>query len=159
MMQVIADQSHAPLFAAFLDGRMPEPIELDLQRTRFIALVDVPEDRPATLDDILTVCALNRWTPHTCEATLASSGAKRQKATREYITAVFDFVFNHAGRSRLITHVAVDNEKSIAVQHMLGMKQEAVLRDHFGEDRNAVLFGLTKRDWLAGPWALQADEA
>ncbi len=151
-LKVIADQSHAALFAAFLDARMPAPIELDLDRTRFIALVDIPEDRPATIGDILTVCALNRWTPHTCEATLASSGGKRQKATREYITTIFDFVFNHAKRSRLITHVAVENEKSIAVQHMLGMKQEALLRDHFGEDQDALLFGLTKREWLAGPW-------
>lgn len=155
--KIITDQRFQPVLLEWLDERCPSVAETE-GTIYTIAYVDAPEDDIARVEDVLTVCALTRWTTHTCEATLATNGAKRAKASREYIWTIFDYVFNKAGRSRLVTHVAVDNHKSIAVQHMLGMKQVAVLEDYFGEGKDVIQFGLTKRQWQKGPWATKEQE-
>lgn len=149
---IVISQAFKPQFVQWLSDRCPgfDQVEGTIHT---LALIDANEGDVMREEDVLTVCALSRWTPGSCEATLASNGAKRAKASREYIWTIFDYVFNKAGRSRLYTFVGVDNEKSIAVQHMLGLKQEALLRDHFGEGKDALLFGITKTDWQNGPWA------
>jgi hypothetical protein len=122
---------------------------INANEARCIAYVQVADG----VEEVLTVCALSRWTLGSCEASLASNGTKQAKASRQYIWTIFDFAFNHAGKTRMHTFVATDNHKSIAVQNMLGLKQEAVLKDHFGEGKDALLFGITKADWQKGKWA------
>lgn len=152
MSKVITDQKYTPLFVRWLDERCPGFGSVE-GTIHTIAFVDPQPDNIARQEDVLTVCALSRWTPHSCEATLASNGAKRAKASREYIWTIFNHVFNVHGRSRLYVFVGVENAKSIVIQAMLGLTQEAVLRDHFGEGKDALLFGITKTQWLAGQWA------
>jgi RimJ/RimL family protein N-acetyltransferase len=152
---VITDQARCAEFCEWLyqHGGVNAPLNVAEARTLAYALV-----HDDGTEEILTVCALTRWKPHSCEASLASDGSKRSKASREYIWTIFDYVFRFAGRSRLETYVAVDNHKSIAVQYMLGLKQEAQLEDHFGEGKDALLFGITQRQWQKGPWASQEQE-
>jgi hypothetical protein len=149
---IVTNQRFQPLLMQWLEQRCPGVLGIE-GTVHAIAYVDAEVSAPCREEDVLTVCALSRWTPHTCEATLASNGAKRAKASREYIWTIFDYVFNQAGRSRLYTFVGVDNDKSIAIQLMLGLRQEAVLSDHFGEGKDGLLFSITKSQWLAGPWA------
>lgn len=157
MGMIVTDQRWQPQLLGWLNDRCPGVKDIE-GTIRTLAYVDAQPDAVASPDDILTVCALSRWTQHTCEATLATNGAKRAKASREFIWTVFDYVFNHAGRSRLYTFVQTDNVKSIAVQQMLGLQQEAILADHFGPGKDAALFGITKAQWLAGPWAKADDQ-
>ena len=121
--------------------------------TRTIAYVDTTAESYTPGDEILTCTVFSRWTPHTCEVSLATNGSKQSKASRTYIFTIFDYVFNHAGKSRFYTFVGVDNEKSIILQQMLGLNLEARLADHFGEGKDAFLFGITKRQWQQGKWS------
>lgn len=152
MSKIIVDQRFAPALLKWLDERCPGVAKLE--GTQYLlAFVKPQEDDIAREEDILCVCALNRFTEHTCEATLATNGSKQSKANREFIWTIFNYVFNVAGLSRFNTIVSVDNEKSIAVQHMLGLTVDCVLKDQLGEGKDAYLFSLTKREWLAGKWA------
>ena len=76
MSKVITSQHFAPSLINWLAQRCPgfEEVEGPIHT---IAFVDPRPDNVAREEDVLTVCALSRWTPHTCEATLATSGAKR----------------------------------------------------------------------------------
>jgi RimJ/RimL family protein N-acetyltransferase len=159
MSKVITDQK---LAAALLEW-MAEEFKVQLGNewmpptdARTIAFINPEPDNIARKQDVIAVCALSRWTTHTCEATLATSEIQHLKANREFIWTIFDYVFNHAGKSRMYTFVHVKNLKSIAVQKKLGMSQDAVLADHFGEGEDAVLFGITKKQWLSGRWGSRA---
>jgi RimJ/RimL family protein N-acetyltransferase len=147
---VVTDQRWAPLFSQWLSERFTGEVRLDPTTTRFIAYVLEGESEP----EILTVAAFSNWQRGSVEVTLATDGSKRQKASRAFIYTCFDFAFNHCGKSRLSCHSRVDNIKSHAVQEMLGLTRVALLKDHYGEDEDAYLYGITKREWLAGPWAL-----
>lgn len=149
MLHVVTDQKYAPGFCEWLAERCPGA-NLPPSTTHTIACVSEAEDGNV---EVLAVCALSNWQAGSVECTVATDGSKRQKASREFIWTCFDYAFNFAGKSRIACHSRIDNFKSHAVQEMLGLKRVAVLKDHYGEDQDAVLYGITKREWLAGPWA------
>lgn len=146
---IVVDQTHAPFFCAWLAQHCPGA-NLDPSVARTIAYVLEHDDGT---HDVLAVCALSNWQAGSVEATVATDGSKRQKASRDFIFTTFDYAFNFAGKSRISCHSRTDNVKSHAVQEMLGLKKIALLEDHYGEGQDAFLYGITKRQWLAGPWS------
>lgn len=149
---IVTDQHWQPAFVEWLDRYCPGFKNVEGRVITF-AYVDAEPDAPAQEEDVLTVIALSRWTANTCEVTVATNGAKKPKATRKLIWTVFDYVFNVANCSRLYAFCSVDNDKSIAVQENLCLTREARLADHYGEGKDAFLYGITKAQWLNSRWA------
>ena len=145
-LSVVTDQRYAPLFRDWLTKQFGPHFEDD--SNRFIASVIQGE----TDFEICGVTALNKWGAHTCEAHAASDGSKRQKIDRKYIWTVFDYAFRHAGKNCLLTHVATENVKSIALQHLLGLKHIGHIEGYYGEGKDAELFAITRQQWLDGKW-------
>lgn len=142
---VITDQRWAPLFSTWLADRFSGEVELDPTSTRFIAYV--------LGDQIVTVAAFSKWQRGSVELTVATDGTAPRKASRAFVFTLFDYAFNYAGKTCITAHSRVSNVKSHKVQEAVGFKRLALLKDYYGEDDNAYLYGLTKREWLAGRWA------
>jgi RimJ/RimL family protein N-acetyltransferase len=151
---VLSDQAN-PYFCDWLTKRLNNEFSFPPEQVRTVGYVETDDGKSFREDQILAVTAFHNWQPHSCEVSLASSGEKKQKASREYIWHCFHFVFDVAGKARLDANIPVDNYKSQVVADMLGMKKLCLKKDHYGEGKDAFLFGLTKKEWQEGPWAHQ----
>lgn len=146
---IITDQQYAPLFLNWMKERIGCDGEFTADECRTIAHVLIHEDREP---EILAVVAVNRWSPFACEGNIASDGTKRW-FSKEYAFTVYDFVFRHAGKSRFNFTVSVDNAAAISMHEKLGHAYVARLEDAFGDSKDALIYGLTRRQWLGGRWA------
>lgn len=99
----------------------------------------------------LAVVVFDRWTPHSCEVSIASDMTTRW-ATRTFIREVYEYVFSYAQKLRMTMIVSERNTRSINTQMKLGHVEEGCLRDAFGEGHNGIVFGFTTQDYLASKW-------
>jgi len=147
---IVIDQQYAPEFLQWMRERIGGDIgEFGASDCRTIAHVLIHDDKPA---EILAVVAVNRWSPFACEGNIASDGTKRW-FSREFAFTIYDFVFRHANKTRFNFTVSVDNKEAIQMHESLGHEYVAKLVDAFGEDKDALIYGLTRKQWQAGKWA------
>lgn len=147
---IVTDHRYAPVFLQWMRARIGGDIgEFNAHECRTIAHVLLHEDKPS---EILAVVAVNRWSPFACEGNIASDGSKRW-FSRDFAFTVYDFVFRHAGKTRFNFTVSTDNKEAIAMHESLGHEYVARLADAFGEDKDAFIYGLTRKQWQAGKWA------
>jgi RimJ/RimL family protein N-acetyltransferase len=147
---IVTDQQYAPMFLRWMRSRIGGDIgEFSADECRTIAHVLFHDDKEP---EILAVVAFNRWSPFACEGNIASDGTRRW-FSREFAFTVYDFVFRHAGKTRFNFTVSVDNEAAIAMHEGLGHNYVARLEDAFGEDKDAFIYGLTRKQWMAGRWS------
>lgn len=149
---IVLDQTYAPTFLQWMKERIGVGGDFKSEDCRTIAHVQFNDDGT---HEILCVVALNRWTPTTCEGNIASDGTKRW-FSRDFAFTVYDYVFRHADRTRMNFIVAEDNGAAIKMHQSLGHQYEAKLEDAFGEDKHALLFGLTRKQWVEGKWSSPA---
>ena len=147
--QIITDQAHAAYFLQWMKDRIGDCGEFSTQDCRTIAHVLVHEDRPP---EILAVVAFNRWSPYGVEGNIASDGTRRW-FTRDFAFTIYDFVFRAAGKTRFNFTVSTANAAAITMHEKLGHVFTARLEDAFGENEDALMYGLTRKQWLAGPWS------
>lgn len=147
---IVTDQQYAPALLQWMRERISGDIgAFDASECRTVAHVLVHEDKPA---EVLAVVAFNRWSPFACEGNIASDGTRRW-FSRDFAFTVYDFVFRHAGKTRFNFTVTVDNKDAIAMHESLGHEYVARLLDAFGENNDALMYGLTRSQWQAGKWA------
>lgn len=147
---IITDQQFATVLLKWMRERIGGDIgDFAADECRTIAHVLLHADREP---EILAVVAINRWSPFACEGNVASDGTRRW-FTREFAFTVYDFVFRHAAKTRFNFTVSVDNEAAITMHKKLGHSYVARLEDAFGEDKDALMYGLTRKQWMAGPWS------
>ena len=148
MRQIVTDQQYAPFLLEWMTQRIGEPGQFSPDDCRTIAVIDVVDDT----FDVLAVVALNRWTPFTCEGNIASNG-KRNWFSQDFAFTVYDFVFRHAGKTRMNFTVRADNYLAQGLHERLGHKLECTLADGYGEGKDILLYGYTKKMWQEGRWA------
>lgn len=146
---IITDQRYAPYFCKWLEDHIGEPCTFDPAETRTIAHVLFHEGKRF---EVLAVVALNRWTTHTVDGSIASDGTKRWMS-REFSWTVYDFAFRHADKSRMNFTVRPENAAAIAMHTKLGHRFESVLEDANGDGKALLLFGFTRRQWKESRWA------
>jgi RimJ/RimL family protein N-acetyltransferase len=152
---IVTGQQHAPVFLQWMRERIGGDVgEFDATDCRTIAHVLVHDDRPA---EILAVVAFNRWTPFTCEGNIASDGTRRW-FSRDFAFTIYDFVFRHADKTRFNFTVSTDNKEAIAMHKGLGHEYVARFTDAFGEGKDALIYGLTRKQWHAGKWAKPSNQ-
>jgi len=151
--KLIIDREHDTLFCNWLGPRIPGGAVYDPKLCRTIGHVEFSENGV----EILGVVVLNNWTSSACEGHFASNGSK-DWCTHNCIFSLYDFVFDKAGKTRMNFHVSADNEPSIRFQNKVGHVLEGRLADYYGEGKDALLFGLTKKQWQASKWAKPEQE-
>ena len=138
-----------PVFLDYINGELGVNYTADTTRT----VAHVQESDTGELT-ILAVVALNNWTMHSVELSIA--GSQGRWATRKYISSVYEYAFTYAGKERVHCIVEQGNEPAMELHRRLGHKYEGLLEDWFGADRPAHVFGLTKRNYLKGRWAAKS---
>jgi RimJ/RimL family protein N-acetyltransferase len=144
LLSVVTNKNFGPVFRDWLGERLNCKFD---DTTRFIASMSEENG----MVEILAVCAFNNWTPDAVEARFATNGGKRKKFDYQFIYTCFDYAFHT--RNCIVTHCAVDNEKSIAIHEQVGFNLIALIPGYCGEGKDAYLFSITKAEWLRGPWS------
>lgn len=139
-----------PLIDWFAE-RIGHPGDWHTPEARVIAHV-IDDGGQARKENVLCVVLLNHWTPFTVEGSIVSDGTKRWMS-RDFAFTVYDAVFNFAGKTRMNFTVSPENTSAIRMHEKLGHRYEGRFEDALGEGKDALVYGLTKRQWLAGPWA------
>lgn len=124
---------------------------------RVIAHV-IDDGGPARPENVLVVVLLNHWTPFTCEGNIVSDGTRRWMS-RDFAFTVYDYVFNQAGKTRMNFSVAPDNAAAIRMHEKLGHQFEGRFADALGDGNDLLIYGFTKRQWLASQWASRTDKS
>lgn len=65
--------------------------------------------------------------------------------TRQFITSLGDYVYRRLGYGRMT--VVTENEDVVEYAKRLGGQVEGVMRNHFGDGRNATVVGLLREDF------------
>jgi hypothetical protein len=65
---------------------------------------------------------------------------------REFLTAIGDYAYNQLGCERVT--FKTEQPKVVEYTKRLGGEVEGVLRNHFGQGRNAFIIGVLKDEWL-----------
>src|SRR6267142_5358953 len=152
-LKIVSSEQTNKHFCDWLANKTGNEFVLDPSVPRTLAHVETEDGKTFNDDQILVVCAYHNWLSASCEVTHASNGAKKQKASREFVWHCLNYAFNAAGKQRINAHIAIDNHKSQVLMDMLGFTKLCLIKDFYGKDKDAYFFGLTKREWLAGPWA------
>ena len=97
---------------------------------------------------IMGVVVYSRWTKHNCEMSVAS--VTPRFLTRSFLKVVFGYPFNELNFARVTAVVEADNHKALDMNRGLGFKDEGILRNWYGENRNGVVMGMLKDEckWL-----------
>jgi RimJ/RimL family protein N-acetyltransferase len=122
------------------------------ESTRCVALLDDDNDYAP-----IAVVALDGWTVDAVEATITSDGTKRW-ANRRFISAVYEYVFDHCGKNRLNTISSEHNDAAIKMNKALGHVQEGYLREWFGPGESGYMFSFLRSDWVASKWTKQKND-
>lgn len=137
MRQVVF--ANHPLFRNFLESKLNITLSND---ARLISHIEQDGEHL----EILAVVALDRWSPHACEAHIASN-EKGGCLSRAFLKAVYEYVFYYAEKERMTMCVAVENGKANNLHKRLKHQQEGYLRDALGKGNDAFLYGCTKSDY------------
>ncbi len=66
--------------------------------------------------------------------------------TKEFISAVGKYVYGKLGCERMT--ITTEQEEVADYAERLGGKREGILRSQFGEDRDAIIVGILKSEWV-----------
>ena len=146
---IVTDQRWAPLFCTWLQERIGEEGQFKPEEVRTIGHVLVHDENKF---EILAVVGLNHWTVHTVEGNIASDGTKRW-FSQDFAFTVYDYAFRHADKSRMNFTVRPENTAAIRMHEKLGHQFEFRLADAHGEGKDALIYGLTRRQWREGRWS------
>ena len=146
-MHVVTDHRFAPILKPWAEERLNTEFD---QEARFIANVLLSEDGSF---EVLFCVVLSNWSEYAVEAAAASDGSNRPKVSKDFMPILYDYVFNYAGKTCMYSLVKRDNEKSLKVQRSAGLTQSGVLQSFYGPGKDAIVFGITEQQWLAGKWS------
>lgn len=144
MAEYLITHDQDPVFINFISEKLG--VNFRQENSHTVSHIRKNDDGTYTL---LAVSLFDHFSEHHIEVSIASSSYKW--ATWNYIHAVYEFAFKD-GRSRLNMIVEPRNTNAVTMHEKLGHKREGYLRDWFGEDNDAIVFGLTRRDYLESKW-------
>lgn len=152
---VVIDQTWNPYLLAWMREHLGDSGDFDPEECRTIASVLFHENGNP---EVLAVVAINRWTPRTCELTIATDKTRRWQSP-EFFHAVYHYVFEHAKKLTFIASTRESNQSALKMHRRLGHSYVGRIEDAFGDGIAAELFQYTRKQWLAGPWATPEGEA
>jgi RimJ/RimL family protein N-acetyltransferase len=141
---IVFDQD--PVFLNYAGAQLGIQYLPEIART--VSHVRQNDDGSLTM---LAVVVLSHWTTHSVEISIASNPGLW--ATKRFIRAVYEYAFGHCGKERIHMLVEHENAESIEMHKRLGHKYEGQLDDWFGVDKPALIYGLTKRNYLNSKWS------
>lgn len=151
-MHVVTDHRFAPILKPWAGSRLNTEFD---QEARFVANVLLGEDGTF---EVLFCVVLSNWSEYAVEAAAASDGSSRPKMSREFMQVLYAYVFDYAGKTCMYSLVKRDNEKSLKLQRSAGLTQSGVLQSFYGSGKDAIVFGITKQQWLDGKWSSKSSK-
>lgn len=139
---IVYDQD--PIFIEYISNELG--VNYRQENSRTVSHVRQNDDGTYTL---LAVVLFDHFTEHHVELSVASSS--KHWATWNFLHACYEFGFSRK-EVRLNMVVEASNTDALNMHKKLGHKQEGYLRDWFGENKDAYLFALTKKDYLESRW-------
>ena len=149
---VTGNKANTPFFVNWLGERITDADYTDDLRNGQCRVVAHILEFASKPPEIVGVAMFNRWTAHSCDANFASDKTRRW-CTPQFAFAFYDYVFNHAQRPRINFFLRTTNDAAIKMHKRMGHIYEATMKDAFGEGQDALLYRMTKSEWLAGPWS------
>lgn len=137
---------------SWLNARLPCDGTFKAEGAKTFSQIEIDSDGNPK---ILCVAALNNWTAHTCEGHLVSDGTMRG-LNRTFGFAVYQYVFEQAGRTHFKFFTSVDNVRANNMHEKLGHTRLCRVADFYGEDQDAFMYGLTRKQWRKGRFAAPA---
>jgi RimJ/RimL family protein N-acetyltransferase len=64
------------------------------------------------------------------------------------------YVFRQAGARKLWVAIPHKNERAIRFNRGIGMRQDGVLREHFGRGSHAVILSMLRKEYEHSRWCL-----
>lgn len=101
--------------------------------------------------------AIDGWTKHSCDLTIASDGTKRW-ATKKFIVGTYNYIFNICGKSRINMITAARNEPAMRMMKALGHVQEGYHVDYFGPGLDATSWRFNRADYEKSRWFVEQTE-
>lgn len=96
--------------------------------------------------------AFHEWRPGYDTLQLSMAAETPRWATRGVIAGLFRYAFVTAGAHKLWTATPASNTRAISFNLGIGMKQEAILRHHFGVKKHAVICSMLAPEWRRSKW-------
>jgi ribosomal protein S18 acetylase RimI-like enzyme len=143
MTTLVVGSNHEALMA-WCEDKIGNGSVFTPETTRCVALLD--EDNNY---EPICVVAIDGWTAHNCEVSMAADGSRRWQ-NDEFVQAAYNYIFDICGKTRMSLVVRVDNHAANYCQERYGHTKEATMKDWFGEDEDAYLWAYTRKEWLAG---------
>lgn len=100
-------------------------------------------------EQIAAVVVYHMWREGSIEVSIAADDPRW--ATRQTVTFLLGYPFWTYGVRRLTALVKKRNRRSRKLCEGLGFKLEGRVEDAY-EDDDAIMYGLTRRSWLASRW-------
>lgn len=101
--------------------------------------------------DIRATAVFDNWTANCCECTLAvdHNGLMIHPA---FVRAGYEYIFYDVQKTRITMLVSVKNTAAKRLHEKLGHIYEGTMRQYYAEDEDALVFGITKSDYINSKW-------
>lgn len=140
-MTIVVGSNHEALLR-WCEDRIGNGSVFSLETTRCVALLDDEKN----FEPICVAC-IDGWTVNHCEVSMAADKTRRWQ-TLEFTDAVYSYIFDICGKHRMNLVIAVQNHAANTCQERLGHTKEGRMKDWFGPDEDAFLWGYTRQEWL-----------
>lgn len=98
-------------------------------------------------DKLAAGVVFHDWQPEAGTLQVSCAAASPRWASRPVLRVLLSYGFDTAKAQKLWVAIPHDNERAIRFNKGIGMKQEAVLRRHFGPKRHAVILSMLHHEY------------
>ncbi len=94
----------------------------------------------------------HEWQPEYRTMQLSMAADSPRWASPDVLRGLFRYAFVRAGVNKLWTCTPHTNTRALKFNLGIGMKQEAMLRHHFGPKSHAAICSMTAAEWQRSKW-------
>lgn len=107
--------------------------------------------------EIRVVAVFDNWTANCCECTLAveHNGLMIHPS---FVRGLYEYIFFTVGKTRITMLVSAKNEAALKLHNKFGHTYEGTMRQYYAEDDDALIFGITKQDYINSKWCNRRKE-
>jgi RimJ/RimL family protein N-acetyltransferase len=136
------------LLAAWCASRIPHVGEGDFGPCQAIGIAA----GPGLVAELYAVAVFHDWQEGSRTIQVSMAARSPKWATAGTLRALLHYAFVQLHASKLWVAIPHDNARAIRFNKGIGMKQEAILREHFALRRHAVILSMLRREYLASKW-------
>ena len=102
---------------------------------------------------VVAVAVFHDWQEQARTLQLSMAAASPRWATADTLRGLFRYAFVTAGAHKMWTATPHTNTRALRFNLGVGMKQEAMLRHHFGPKSHAAICSMIAAEWQRSKWS------